>query len=464
MVGFGASQALRLCTNLVLLRLVTDQGDWGYVTLVWSFLAGLQMLSDLALWVTVIQHPRGAEPGFRHTAFTVQVLRGLAVAMVAVAAAPWVAAFYAEAGKAEGNVYDPELLTALIRGASVTVVLTSFASISLYTQNRHLAMGRLVAIDIGSQAVGMAAAIGFACYHPSSWALIANAIATAFVRTAASHLFLPGANRFGWDREAARAIFSFGRWALIGTLLFFLVGQADRMIFAPLAGDELLGVYGNALQLAMIPADLAGRLINSVLFPVLSRADRAGFGAAFQRQRRPILVGCGFMLCGVCAGGQAAVDLIYPAKWAGCGPFVSILTASLYIGSVLAAVRASALMALGEPRWNSFCALGKLVGMLALIPLGFAQFGFVGAVAGYALAEVPRYAVSVLGCHRHGLGHYGQDAEFAAWFAAVALGVAWLDAQLRDLAPAWLRCLGVFVAVSACWAPFGLRYLRRQAR
>ena len=49
-----------------------------------------------------------------------------------------------------------------------------------------------------------------------------------------SHFLIPGkSNHFAWDREAAKEIFSYGKWIFLSSALFFLYSEADRLILRP---------------------------------------------------------------------------------------------------------------------------------------------------------------------------------------------------------------------------------------
>src|SRR5436190_6188902 len=81
--GYGAQQAIRLGSNLVLTRLLFPAA-FGLASMVWVITSGLVMLSDVAIHACVIQSKRGDEPDFLNTAFTVQAIRGVGLAVLMV--------------------------------------------------------------------------------------------------------------------------------------------------------------------------------------------------------------------------------------------------------------------------------------------------------------------------------------------------------------------------------------------
>src|SRR5271156_6582784 len=74
-VYLGISLALRMLSNVVLARLFSPE-YFGLMTLLTTGLVGLNLFSHIGLADSVIQNPRGDEPVFLNTAWTLQVARG----------------------------------------------------------------------------------------------------------------------------------------------------------------------------------------------------------------------------------------------------------------------------------------------------------------------------------------------------------------------------------------------------
>ena len=98
---------------------------------------------------------------------------------------------------------------------------------------------------------------------------------------------------------------------------------------------------------------------------------------------------------------------------------------------MLESTNGAALLARGESHWVAASSTGKLVGMLVLIPVGYALGGFPGAVMGLAASEVLRYAVSAFAVGRAGLRGWPQEQKLTAWVIATS-AVGWLSARLGD--------------------------------
>src|SRR5207302_5912193 len=108
------------------------------------FMQGLAMFSDVGIGPSIVQHELGDDERYLNTAWTIQALRGLCLFAVATAAALPVARFYGQ----------PELAS-LIPVVSLGSILAGFNSTKLFTATRQIALGRLTAVDLISQAAGL---------------------------------------------------------------------------------------------------------------------------------------------------------------------------------------------------------------------------------------------------------------------------------------------------------------------
>jgi O-antigen/teichoic acid export membrane protein len=254
------------------------------------------------------------------------------------------------------------------------------------------------------------------------WALVGGALVSSAIRMGGSHyLGRERRDRLRWDRGAARALFSFGRWIFLSTILAFLAGQADRFIFGKLVSLQELGVYSIAVMLAMTASQLTNRVGASVVLPAFSRAleDRANFLAIYARSKRSLSALCGFMVVLLVSSGIPLVEILYDERYADAGLFLQILALAAWC-EILEMPAGAALLAWGKPRWLAVASGCKLLGMLVLMPLGFQAGGFVGAIAGFVAAEVLRYGLMVGAAHWNGARGLGIDLCSTAGLALAA--------------------------------------------
>src|SRR4051812_3384397 len=76
---FGGVQFLRLLNNVILTRLL-DPSVFGLMALVVAIRVGMELVSDLGVTQNIVSNPRGGEPMFYDTAWTLQAGRNLILA------------------------------------------------------------------------------------------------------------------------------------------------------------------------------------------------------------------------------------------------------------------------------------------------------------------------------------------------------------------------------------------------
>jgi O-antigen/teichoic acid export membrane protein len=448
---YVAENALRLGSNLILTRLLFPEA-YGLMTLVTTLIVGLGLFSDFGLSTSVVQSPRGDDPRFLRTVWTLQVLRGVLLWAVASALA-WPAAAF----------YGSEQLRTLIPCAALTAALTGLNSMSMSLMQRHLQLGRLAGIELATQVITTGATLCWALLDPSVWALIGGSLIGFGARVVMSYALAPGAPfGFAWDAESLRQLLRFGVWIYISTALFFVTTQADRLIFGRLLSVETLGIYGLALALAGIPSQLLWSIGNFVLLPTFSRQLQAGraLDVAYRRMQLPVLVLGALAVAGLLACGPELIDVLYDDRYLDAGWMLQLVAVGAWF-QIPQALSANALLASGAPQWMVTANAMKLGGMVLLVPAGYLLFGAPGAIGGVAAAEAFRWGSLALAVRLRGISGAKADvgctllvgaASLAGWLAADALGREGFTVLPR-------LCAGVG-ALLAVWIPVAAWLLR----
>lgn len=460
LAGYALSQLIRLGGNLVLTRLLFPE-VFGQMALVFLFIQGLAMFSDVGTGPAIIQNPRGDDPRFLNTAWTIQCARGVLLWLVSWAIAWPVAAFY-----------DQPLLRWLIPAGGFTAALGGFESTAMHTLQRHLRLERLTIADLAAQLLGIAVTIllafvdrrVFGPNHPGAvWAIIAGALVTSIARLVLSHTYLPGIrHRFRVDAEDRKVLFRFGRWIFVSTLLTFLAGQSDRLVFGKLIPIALFGVYSIASMIAALPTAAILKLGGSVVFPAYSRlAGRTDFRSVFFRVRWPLLLGGAAVVTCLIASGPFLVAFLYDRRYADAGWMLQFLSAAAWF-QILECTNGAVLLAKGHVRWVAAGNAAKLLGMIALVPLGFRVAGLPGALAGLVVSDLLKYLTVAAGVAIAGLGGIRHDLLVTAMTALLAAAAFLVG---RGAAGAGAGRTVSFLASGAAagvpWLGVGLWYLAR---
>jgi O-antigen/teichoic acid export membrane protein len=415
-VWFGMAMVLRLLSSVVLTRLFTP-AYFGLMALMTTVIVGMNLFSHVGLQDSVIQNPRGDEPVFLNTAWTIQVIRGAALWLLTIPIAWPVARFY----------HEPQI-TFLLPALGFSCLIAGISSPSLLTLTRHMGVGQLSALELFSQLVQFLVTSIWAWIQPTIWALVVGRIVSEVARTIASYWMLPEVRpRFTWDKESVQALVNFGRWILIGTALTFLALQSDRLILAKLVSFQILGVYGVAFALSDIPRQIILQFCSRIGFPFLakfSEQPRGEFRSILLKYRFPVLSVGGILIIGVVLTGDVFIHHVYTKPYQGAAWMIGILAIGLW-HTLLYSTVSPAVFALQKSHYNAFAYLAYCITLYAMLPLGFHLLGMPGAVIAIAASDLPVYFVTAYSASREGVSTLRQDGLLTlAFCGTLALALA----------------------------------------
>lgn len=404
---------LRLASNLILTRLLYPEA-FGIMALVAVVLTGLVMFSDVGLGAAIAQSPRGDDPDFLDTAWTVQIVRGFLLFLAACALGWPMARFYGV----------PELAQILpVAGSSL--FLSGFTPTRAETLARHLRLGRLVAIDLSVQVAGILVMVGVAMATGSIWALVVAMPGQGLARVVMVHWLVPGApNRLRWDRSAAAELIGFGKWIFFSTACSFLLLQGDKAVLSLYLSLEALGRYNIAYFLASAPVMLGLALVQRVMIPLYRTAPPGASAANFARMRRlrgGLTAGLLAMLAVAALGGVWIVDLLYDDRYAQAGPIL-VLVALVQMPLAVGMSYDQAALAAGDSRGYFLLTALRAGLQLAGLYLGMESAGLTGGLLGQGLAALAGHLAIVALARRHRVWDGAHDA--AAGVAGLAIALA----------------------------------------
>lgn len=403
--GYGASQLLRIGSNMALTRMLFPEA-FGLMALVQVILTGLEMLSDVGIQPSIVQNEKGDDPDFLNTAWTIQVIRGFSLWACGVVI-----------GFAFAWLYGHPELVQLVPAAAAAAALAGLNSTKLATLNRRMDVAPMVLIDLLAQVCAIAVMLSLALVYRSVWALVAGGVASALIRMLLSHLVLSGIrNRFRWDAEAVSEIVHFGKWIFLSTTVTFLALRFDILLLGSLLSVDLLGVYSVAGLLAVLPQQLVARLMMFVLFPALSaaaRASREQFSARLRRARSVLLPASLFIVLGIALLAPAFFRYLYDERYHGAGWMARLLMIAVWF-QLLHTIAARVMLAIGDSRSLAISNVLRLAFTATCCLVGFNLAELTGFILGAGAGAFMGYAVLVVAMLGHRLKVGREDLAYSA--------------------------------------------------
>ena len=271
--GTGVQVVVQLLAIMALGRLLTP-AEFGLMGAATVVIACSQIVSQVGVGPAIIQRRELDEIHVR-VAVTLSAILGLLLGALVWFGAAEIAAFYRM----------PEL-EPVLRAVAFLFPLDGLNTVAKSVLTRQLRFRLYIALDVAAYVLGYAlVGVALAWLGYGVWALVAANLAQVGVRT----VLMYGASRHSLrpslDRRATRDLLGFGfghSMAQIGTLLS---QQGDNLVVGRWLGPAALGLYGRAYNLMVMPASAFGRIVNRVLFPVMSQVqdERDRLANAYER-------------------------------------------------------------------------------------------------------------------------------------------------------------------------------------
>lgn len=422
LLGHGLAHAMRLGSNLVTTRLLLPE-MFGVMAIAQTVIVGLSLLSDMGLSQSIIQSRHGDEARFLNTAWAVQILRGGFIMALTLLASLLLYLGNLAGWTPVGTAYAVPVLPGVMAALSLTVLISGFESTKMSWSIRNLGLGPVIRVELVSHFFATVTMVVWAYLARSVWALVGGWIVGALVKTALSHLTLPGAaNRWEWDAEGLKEILHFGKWVFLSSILTFLVTNGDRLLLGGLLKPETLGLYSVAFLIVSAVQQSLSRLAGYVAYPVFSQVVRQRSGVlrqVYYQVRLPIDTAYLFS-AGLFFGiGPWIIGLLYDQRYASAGHMLQVL------GFMLVANRYEVLdqclLALGKPRLLTLMNLCRLVMLYGATPIAFHVFGLYGALWAIVASAFSGLPVGLYIKARHGLLNPVREMLALGFFLIVAV-------------------------------------------
>jgi O-antigen/teichoic acid export membrane protein len=396
--SFGLIQVLRFANNVILARLLSPP-LFGLMMIVNSIRTGVELISDVGIKQNIVSNEAGHTPDFYDTAWTLKVIRGVALGALFFLTSNLFASFF-----------EQPQLAVIMPVIAITFVFLGFQSTSSALLQKRKTIGVSTSAEVIVATISLIVHVSLALITPTIWALVLGSVFTSVAALIASYLTIPGTrHRFMIDREAAREIFGFGKWIFLSSIIYFAAMNFDRLYFAKLISLTELGIYSIARSLSDMLSNLVIRTTNMVLFPSVAamRTTAPELRTRLLHARRMVLALIAVGLGCFVAMSDAVVNLLYDQRYETAGLILPVLLLGVWL-AILSTVNDSILLGMGKPAYTTSANGAKLATIVVAVPIAFHYAGLLGAVVAVNAGEAVRYVTLWLFGRRAHLG-FGRD-------------------------------------------------------
>ncbi|HLY53567.1 MAG TPA: oligosaccharide flippase family protein, partial [Steroidobacteraceae bacterium] len=249
-------RALGLLSTLVVARILTP-ADYGLVALATSFIALLDLATSFSFDVALIQRVDARQAHY-HTVWTLNVILYSGVAILVLASAGRVAAFYRE-----------PRLTATLNWLALAFLVSGFQNTATVGFRRELDFLRDSALMVVQKLPAVLVTIPCAVWLRDYRALLAGQVVGAAASVAVSFIARPMLPRF--TLHAARELFGFSIWLLLNNFIVFLRTRGFDFLIGKWLGAAALGLFNLAFEISNLPSTELVAPVNRVVLPVYAR-------------------------------------------------------------------------------------------------------------------------------------------------------------------------------------------------
>jgi O-antigen/teichoic acid export membrane protein len=367
------SRVIDLATMLVLAHILLPK-DFGLVAIAMTVIYIIEAALELPVSQALVRL-QVIEPAHYDTAFTLSLLRGLALGLIVCAVSWPFAKFYA----------DPRLLP-LVCMLSVAPAARGLVSPRLADFSKNLDFSPDFTIEIVGKVAAFVIAITLGLTTRSYWAIAAATVVAPVGGTATSYVLAPYRPRL--SLTALSAFSGFLGWISAAQLVNAFNWQTDRLLLGKLTSKAELGLFTTANDFATIPVMA---LLGPILRPLLSafslmKEEPGRLIQSYQRSATamvtlglPILIGESLLA-------YPLVRLMFGQHWLGSAPLLRWLSVSL-VPTLFAMPLGPLVMSFNRTQIFFKRNLFEVCVKLPLVVFGAVKYGFMGVVVARCISE-----------------------------------------------------------------------------
>lgn len=410
LVSQYASFALQFVASIVLARWYITPDQLGRFSIAFAAVTLVAFLQDFGV-TRYINGERDLSAEKLRSAFTISVIFAWGIALLALASAWPIAAFYG----------DPQLLPITLVVAA-SYLLVPLAIVPQATCQRRMDYRSNTMIEVGSAIANAATAVTLAIAGHGALALAWGAFAQQAARLVISQWRSGGMLPWPPRISQARDVLALGGTNTVQVVCSSLSARAPELVIGRLIDSAAVGLFARASGLALQLRLLIAGAVTGVFYPAFRRIRDSGepLGPPYLRVLAAYTGVTWPAMAGIAVLGEPLIRLLYGERWIAAAPLLMWVALS-QIGYVALPLYADLPVLMGRLKPLMRCMIAETTLSVMLIALT-APLGLEWVAASRVV---------------HG----------ALWIAIyMPLMRATLDLRYRDIFAVWLRSASVSLA------------------
>lgn len=407
------NKVVNFLAMLVLARMLVPS-DFGVVAAVLTFIAFIELGSDLGMKATVVYEQEQGITARVQSAFTINLIIAVALTIVGILCAPLFAA-----------LFDIPQDSGLFRLGALSLIFIGLGNIHDAILLRGMEFKRRALPEFVRAAVRAVVSISLAFADFGAASLVIGLLAGSAAWTVAQWATTPFRPTFELDFVVVRGMAAYGGAAALLEVLAVTGSRIDTVLISRILGERALGLYTVAFRIPELLIETVAWNTSQVAFPALSSkraTNRDDLARATLRLLRFQSLYALPMAAGIAIVATPLIVVLFSSEWAEAGGVTAAIAISAGIMAVVFPL-GDVFKALGRQRVLVallFVQIPVIIGLVVLaapsgiVAVAWARTGFVAVAAVIQIALVLRAIGSSTVAVLHAIGPA----------IALALGVA----------------------------------------
>jgi lipopolysaccharide exporter len=431
--GAGWMVALRWTDRLialvnisVLARLLTP-ADFGIVAYATLLIGMVDLFTQFSTNAALIRDQEATRARY-DAAWTLNAIRGVAIALVIAALAAPAAAYFRE----------PAMLPVAL-WLALTTAIHGFENVGTVDFQKHLTFSRHFVLRLVPRLLSVAVTIALALIWRDHWALVAGMIVHASTMCAFGYVMHPFRPRP--RLEGSGALLRFSGWVTVASLFHGIGDRLPGLVLGRVADASAMALFGTARDFAALASSELRAPIRAALFPGLSKiiGDPVQLRNALIEATGVLTLLCLPVPLGIAFVAGDLVPLVLGERWIDATPLLRVLA----LGGAIAALGANSHLLLMVTGRADLVAITTGLHLAVLVPLCFLLIPAQGAI-GAAHALVASSLVALV-----------SEYVLSSWRLGISatrfLAVIWRPVLAAAAMCAVLALLGAMLAPAVDW-------------
>jgi O-antigen/teichoic acid export membrane protein len=306
-----AFKGIGLFSTLILVRLVAPEA-FGLAAIASTAYDALNTVAEFSFALALVKMK---DPKREHydTAWTLIVLRGIAIGAAMFLAAPFISEWMRE-----------PRLTDITRVMALYPVLWGFENIGLIEFQRDLRFDRLFVYDVLGKIAGFVVVIPAALILHNAWAVVLGTIAPKIVQIPASYLMHPYRPRISF--RAWAELLGFSKWLFATNVLSLTNNYMITILIGRIGGASSVGLLRTAEQIGILPVSEVAAPIRGPMYSGYAKVLHDG-----RQLCRHVVDGLSLTLMiitplsiGIALTAPLIENVALGPEWTGAAPFIQL--------------------------------------------------------------------------------------------------------------------------------------------